>query len=98
MALLIICKELNDIQPLDSPPIQTTLQSMIDPSISFPICDSIDPAALIRGGFKQSLSFANPALLNGNTNTKLGACVGLSSCSDNMKFTNAYYHNYRAGI
>jgi len=49
MALLIICKELNGIQPLDSPPIQTTLQSLIDPSISFPICDSIDPVALIRG-------------------------------------------------
>ncbi len=53
MALLIRCKELNGIQPLDSPPIQTTLQSLIDPSISFPICDSIDPAALIRGALSK---------------------------------------------
>jgi hypothetical protein len=53
MALLIKCKELNGIQLLDSPPIQTTLQSLINPSISFPICDSIDPAALIRGALSK---------------------------------------------
>ncbi len=34
---------------ISSSAIQTTLQSLIDPSISFPICDSIDPAALIKG-------------------------------------------------
>ncbi len=37
-------------------------------------------------------------MLNGNTNTKPGACVGLSSCSDSMKFTDTYYQSYRAGI